>query len=47
MFYWFVQEFAINVRTGIMGQISILMLDCGAMGFSDVLLQKRDWLILI
>jgi hypothetical protein len=24
-----------------------LMLDCGAMGFSDVLLQKRDWLILI
>ncbi len=36
-----------TVRAGIMGQISALTLDCGAMGFLSVLFQRRDWLILI
>jgi hypothetical protein len=36
-----------TVRAGIMGQISTLTLVCGAMGFLSVLLQRRDWLILI
>jgi hypothetical protein len=37
----------ITVRAGIMGQISTLTLDGGAIGFLNVLLQRGDWLILI